>query len=86
MRYFTNLLKVRNVVSGIANGLDIDGLGIVIDQGLEVLGIIALDKFGLDAQSWKEDLHLVVRAPIQVRRGNDVVACVCQSGKGHALR
>lgn len=80
-----NAFKVRDVVPWVSDTLKIDGLGLVVDQWLEIFWLIPRHKLGLDAQSGEEDLELVVSAAIQVRRGDDVVACVSQCCNGHEL-
>lgn len=79
-------LEVRNVVTRVSNGLDINSLGLVVDGCGDILHLVALDELGLDAQTRQEDLELVVGAAVQVTGGNDVVAGVSQSCKGHELR
>ena len=80
-----NGLEIGDVISRVADALDIDGLGLVVDGGGEVLGLIADDKLGLDAQTGEEDLKLVVGAAVQVGCGDDVVARVGKGGDGHEL-
>lgn len=75
-----NLLKVWYVVFGVADGLDVDGLGLLIDCGLEVLGLITVDELGLNAQSREKDLELIVCASIEVRGRNNVISGVCEGG------
>lgn len=81
-----NGLKVRDVVSGVSNAFEVNSLGLVINEGLEVLGIVAIDKLGGHAEPWEEDLQLVVGAAVKVRSGNDVVSGVGKACNGHELR
>jgi hypothetical protein len=73
-----NDLQVRDVVAGVADALDVDGLGLLVDGGGDVLGAVALDELGLDAQAGEEDLELVVGAAVEVGGGDNVVASVSQ--------
>jgi hypothetical protein len=57
-------------------GTHVDGLCLVIDGSLKVLGLVAIDELGLDPQAWEEDLELIVCASVQVRGRNDVVPSV----------
>jgi hypothetical protein len=80
-----NSLQVRNVVLGVTNALEVDGLCLVVDGSSNVLGLVAVDKLGLDAQTGEEDLELVVGAAVEVGGGDDVVAGVGQSVDGDEL-
>ncbi len=59
-------LEVRHVISWVTDALDINGLGAVVDGSREVRGTVALDELGLDAETRKEDLQLIVGAAVQV--------------------
>lgn len=85
MRYLGNGLNIRNVVPGIANALNIHSLGLVINSSSNILRLVAVDELGLDAQTRKEDLELVVRAAVEVGRGDDVVTGVGKSRDGDEL-
>ena len=61
-----NSLNIRNVVPRVANALNVDGLGLVVDGGGNVLGLVAVDELGLDPEAGKEDLELVVGATVEV--------------------
>ncbi len=80
-----NLLKVGHVVPGIADALDVHGLGLVVDSGRQLLGIVPVDKLGRDAEPREGHLELVVGAAVQVRRRHDVVARLCERGNGKEL-
>lgn len=80
-----NSLQVRNVVLGVTNALEVDSLCLVVDGSSDILGLVAVDKLGLDAQAGEEDLELVVGAAVEVRRGDDVVAGVGQGVDGDEL-
>ena len=71
-----NGLKVWDIIAGVANALDIDRLGLLIDQLLEFLGRVALDEFGRYSETREGDFELIVRASIQIRGAENVVACV----------
>lgn len=74
MRGLGDGLEVGHVVPRVADALDVDGLGAVVDGGGEVLGRVALDELGLDAEAGQQHLELVVRPAVEVRRRDDVVA------------
>lgn len=80
-----NGLEIRHVVARVADALDVDGLGLVVDGGGNLVGVVSVDKLGLDAQTREEDLELVVGAAVQVRRGDNVVTSVCESANGDEL-
>ena len=42
-------LQIRNVIPGVANRLHVDGLGLLVDSGLDILRLVAVDKLGVDA-------------------------------------
>ena len=86
MRDRDNGLEVRDVVTRVADALDIDRLRPVIDQALELVGFVPLDEFRRDAQSGEGDFELVVGAPVQVARADDVVTGMRQRGDDHELR
>jgi len=81
-----NGLEIGDVVLGVANTLDVDGLGLVVNGRREVFWSVALDEFGLDAEAGKGDLQLVVGSSVQVRGRHDVVSGVCEGSDGHELR
>ncbi len=85
MRNLRNSLKIRHVISRIANSLYKHGLGAVINRGRNISCIIALDELGLDAQARQEDLELIVGAAVEVAGGDDVVASMCQGCNGKEL-
>lgn len=78
-----NRLEIRDVVSRVANALDVDGLGLVVNGGTNVLWLVALDKLGLDTEAREHDLELVVGSAIEVRSGDNVVAGMSEGGNGH---
>lgn len=80
-----NGLKVGHVVARVADALNVDGLCAVVDGGGQLLGLVAVDKLGRDAQAGEDDLELVVGAAVQVRGRDDVVAGVCEGGDGEEL-
>lgn len=59
-----NFLVIRHIVERIANGLDIDSLGTIVDGSCEIRWLVATDKFGVNAQAREEDLELVVCASV----------------------
>ena len=85
MGNLSNCFEIRYVVLGIADALNVDGLGLVVDGGGQLLGLVAIDKLGRDAQAGEDDLELVVGAAVEVRGRDDVVAGVCEGGDGEEL-
>lgn len=85
MRNLGNGLEVRHVVARVADALDVDGLGLVVNQGSNLVGVVAVDEFGLDSEARQEDFELVVCAAVEVRRGDDVVAGVGKRVDGDEL-
>lgn len=81
-----DLLKVRNVVLGIANALDVDSLGVVVDQGDQVLGLVAVGELGLDAEARQGDLELVVGATVEVGGRDNVISGLRKRGNAEELR
>lgn len=86
MRHLDDGLEVRDVVARVADALNVHGLGLVVDGSRNVVGVVAVDELGLDAQAGEEHLELVVRAAVQVGGRNNVVAGMCQSKDGERLR
>jgi hypothetical protein len=80
-----NRLQVRHVVSRVADALEVHGLCVVVDGGGNVLGVVALDKLGGDAEALERDLELVVGAAVQVGRRDDVVAGLGEGREGEEL-
>lgn len=71
-----NGLEIGHVVARVADALDVDGLGLVVDSGLNVLGLVTVHKLGVDSETRQEHLELVVSASVQVGSGYNVVAGV----------
>lgn len=80
-----NGLEIGNVVPGVTNALDVDGLGLVVDEGGNVLGLITVGELGLDAKAGEQDLELVVGATVEVGGGDNVVAGVSEGSDGDEL-
>lgn len=81
----SNGLEVRHVVARVPDGLDVDGLGAVVDGGGDGGRVVALDELGGDAEAREEHLELVVGAAVQIAGGHDVVAGVGERRDGHEL-
>ena len=86
MGHLGNGLELGHVVARVADALNVDGLGLVVDGGGDVGGAVARDELGVDAEAREEDLELVICAAVQVRCRHNVVARVRQGGDGHELR
>ena len=67
--------NVGNRVSWVTNGLNVESPGLIVDCGSEVFWVISLDKGGCYAETWEEDLKLVVRSSVEVGGGDNVVSC-----------
>ena len=80
-----NGLDVWDIVSRVANGLDIYGLGLVVDGSCKILRIVSVHKFGGYAKPGEEYFELIVCATVQVGRGDDVVSSMCQGCNCHEL-
>lgn len=80
-----NALEIGDVVLGVADGLDVDGFGLVVDGGGDVRGVVTLDKLGGDTKAGEHDLELVVGTAVEVRGGDDVVTGLGKGGDGHEL-
>ena len=77
--------EVGDIEAGIANGLDKDRLGAVIDPLAEALGIVALDEPDVDAEARECNLELVVGAAVEVAGRDDVVARLSERGERDEL-
>lgn len=78
-------LEIGDVVAGVADALNVDGLGLVIDGSDQVLGLVPDHELGVDSETREEDLELVVGAAVKVGCGDDVVANLGESGDGNEL-
>lgn len=85
VRDFNDSLEVRNVVLWVSNALQVDGLGLVVDELFETLRLVSADELSRDAEPREEDLELVVGAAIEVGSRNDVVSSSRERGDGHEL-
>lgn len=78
VRNLCNGLQIRHVIPRVTDRLDEYGLGLLVDSGLDILGLVTVDELGVDAQTGQEDLELVVGTTVEVRGGHDVVAGVSE--------
>lgn len=85
MSHLHDCVKVGYVVPWVTNALEIDSLCVVVDGLFEVFRFITCDKLGLDSESGKRDLQLIVGTSVEVGRADDVVARDCQSCNCHEL-
>lgn len=76
---------VGHVVLGVTEGLDVDSLGVFVDGGLDVLGLVAGDKLDLDAETGQRNLEQVVGAAVKVAGSNNVVTGLGNAGNGAKL-
>lgn len=86
VRDLDNGLEIGHVVPGVADAFDVYGLGLVVDGGGEVGGLVAVDELGRDAEARQEYLELVVGAAVQVGCRHDVVARGRERRDRHELR
>jgi len=80
-----NGLEVGDVVPGVTDTLDVDGLGLVVDGSREILSLVAVHDLGMEAEPREQHLELVVGPTVEVGGGDDVVTGVHQSSDGHEL-
>lgn len=80
-----NGLKVRNVVAGVTDRLEVNSLGTVINSRGNILRLVTLDELGSDSHAREHNLKLVVGAAVQVAGGDDVVSGVGEGRDGHEL-
>lgn len=85
MRRLGNGLNVGDIIPRVADALNVHSLGLVVDGSANVLGLVAVDELGLDAQAGEEDLELVVGAAVEVGGGHDVVAGLGEGRDGDEL-
>lgn len=78
-------LKVGDVEAGVADRLEVDGLGLVVDGGGDVRGVVASNELGRDAETGEDDLELVVGAAVEVGGSDNVVAGVGEGSDGQEL-
>lgn len=80
-----NSLEIRNVVLGVTDAFNVNSLGLLVDSSSNILGLVTVDKLGVDAQTREEDLELVVSATVEVRSRDNVVASVGEGADGEKL-
>ena len=86
MGNLSNSLKVRNYIVRIAHTLDIDSFGVFINGSREIFELSTAHEFGRHAESWKQDVQLIIGPSIQMRAGDKVIARLCESGDSKELR
>jgi len=63
-------VEVGNGAAGVADDLEVDGLGVLVDEGLDLARLGGVEKAGLDAELLREGvLELRVRAAVPAGRG-----------------
>lgn len=75
--------EIGNSILWIANALHEKKLGFLINQGSKVLGVIGGDKATFNPQLRGEDFELMVRAPMDCRRRDDVISDAGKCHQGH---
>ena len=79
---FRNGVDVGNVGVGIAQGFQIDGLGVGLDGGFHLGKVMGVHKGGSDSVLGQGVSQQIVAAAVDGLLGNDVIACLCQSLNG----
>jgi hypothetical protein len=69
-----NSFKIRNIITRISNTLKEDSLRAVINRSSNILGLITLDKLGIDTKAREHNLELVISATVQIASRDNVVA------------
>lgn len=64
----------------------INGLCLLINSLFKILRAVSIDELGIDAEPGEEHFQLIVRASIQVGRGNDIVARLRKRSNRNKLR
>ena len=85
MRNLRNGLKVRHIVAGVTNRLNIHSFGAIINSSGNILGLVAIDKLGSDTQAREKHLELIIRATVQVASRDDVITSMRQRRNSHEL-
>ncbi|GJD02126.1 hypothetical protein ColKHC_10951 [Colletotrichum higginsianum] len=78
-------LEIRHVVLWVADTLDVDGLGLVVNGVGNVLDAVAINKFCVDAEARQEHLELVVGAAIEQRGRDDIITGLGEGADGDEL-
>ena len=86
VRDLSDLLDVRNVGVRVAEGLDVDSLGVVLDRALELCEVVRVNEGGLDAELGQGVREQVVAAAVDGLLRYDVVACLSERLNGVADR
>ena len=81
-----NGFEIGNREARVADGLDVDRLGLVVDGGTECFRLVAIDKLDVDPEARQGHLELVIGAAIEVAAGDDVVARLGDGRDGQELR
>src|SRR5512140_1324840 len=85
VRYVRNGSDVRYIQARIADGLDVKGFRLLVDEFPEILRGVAIREFYLDAQAWQCDLELIVGAAIEETAGDDVLSGLGKRADGDEL-
>lgn len=81
-----NFLKVGNNVVRVAYALDIDSPRLIINRSGKFFRLSTADKPSRHSEPGKKHVQLIIRAPIQMRTGHDVITRPCEVGNGQELR
>src|SRR5215469_3773021 len=81
-----NSFDVQNAQQRIADGFAIDDAGTRCDGTAEVFWVVRIDEGGVDTETPEADVKLRVRAPVEIFRGDDLVAGPEQVGNSDELR
>jgi hypothetical protein len=85
MSNLNNSLQIRHIILRVSNRLNIHCLCLLINRLCNLLRLVDVHELGVDTETGKEDLELVVGAAVEVGSGDDVVAGVGEGGDGDEL-
>lgn len=80
-----NGLKIRHIITGVSDRLDIDRFGAIVDSGSNIGSVIALHEFGGDAQAGQQNLELIIGTTVQISGRHNVITSTSEGRDGHEL-
>ena len=76
MRDLRQRFDVADIAGGIADGLGEHRPGVLVDQPLDRIGLVAVGEAPLDALARQDVAEQRVRRAVELRHGNDVAAVI----------